>query len=92
MEVNNSQDLEFATITGLFLPAVVRPILDSFESSKQVPQPALSDVSELCFSNYAQPNFPFFHLVVYLFILFCHQDLLILLFQKVIMFITDVFT
>ncbi|CAA2965334.1 fiber fb11 [Olea europaea subsp. europaea] len=29
---------------GLFLPAVVRPILDSFESSKQVPQPALSDV------------------------------------------------
>ncbi|GAB2291129.1 hypothetical protein Dimus_025387 [Dionaea muscipula] len=30
---------------GLFLPAVVRPILDSMESSKQVPQPALSDVS-----------------------------------------------
>ncbi|RXH92894.1 hypothetical protein DVH24_011918 [Malus domestica] len=29
----------------LFLPAVVRPILDSFEASKQVPQPALSDVS-----------------------------------------------
>ncbi|XP_044492615.1 uncharacterized protein LOC123216273 [Mangifera indica] len=29
---------------GLFLPAVVRPMLDSFESSKQVPQPALSDV------------------------------------------------
>ncbi|KAF5464483.1 hypothetical protein F2P56_014557, partial [Juglans regia] len=29
---------------GLFLPAVVRPILDSFEASKQVPQPALSDV------------------------------------------------
>ncbi|KAE8698022.1 hypothetical protein F3Y22_tig00004045pilonHSYRG00013 [Hibiscus syriacus] len=29
---------------GLFLPAVVRPILDSFESSKQVPQPALKDV------------------------------------------------
>ncbi|XP_058095870.1 uncharacterized protein LOC131241174 [Magnolia sinica] len=29
---------------GLFLPAVVRPILDSFETSKQVPQPALSDV------------------------------------------------
>ncbi|KAK6141086.1 hypothetical protein DH2020_023037 [Rehmannia glutinosa] len=29
---------------GLFLPAVVRPILDSFESSKQVPPPALSDV------------------------------------------------
>ncbi|KAL9262417.1 hypothetical protein AKJ16_DCAP10311 [Drosera capensis] len=28
---------------GLFLPAVVRPILDSMESSKQVPQPALSD-------------------------------------------------
>ncbi|KAM3378506.1 hypothetical protein P3S68_010919 [Capsicum galapagoense] len=29
---------------GLFLPAVVRPILDSFESSKQVPAPALNDV------------------------------------------------
>ncbi|XP_007051519.2 PREDICTED: uncharacterized protein LOC18613958 [Theobroma cacao] len=29
---------------GLFLPAVVRPILDSLESSKQVRQPALSDV------------------------------------------------
>ncbi|KAB1998999.1 hypothetical protein ES319_D12G129800v1 [Gossypium barbadense] len=29
---------------GLFLPAVVRPILDSMDSSKQVPQPALRDV------------------------------------------------
>lgn len=29
---------------GLFLPAVVRPILDSLETSKEVPQPALSDV------------------------------------------------
>ncbi|KAF6136177.1 hypothetical protein GIB67_001586 [Kingdonia uniflora] len=29
---------------GLFLPAVVRPILDSLETAKQVPQPALSDV------------------------------------------------
>ncbi|KAK9103911.1 hypothetical protein Sjap_021165 [Stephania japonica] len=29
---------------GLFLPAVVRPILDSMETSKQVPQPALRDV------------------------------------------------
>ncbi|KAJ9556820.1 hypothetical protein OSB04_011434 [Centaurea solstitialis] len=29
---------------GLFLPAFVRPMLDSFESSKQVPQPALSDI------------------------------------------------
>ncbi|GLU00834.1 hypothetical protein SLE2022_181730 [Rubroshorea leprosula] len=29
---------------SLFLPAVVRPILDSLESSKQVRQPALSDV------------------------------------------------
>ncbi|OWM70372.1 hypothetical protein CDL15_Pgr027328 [Punica granatum] len=28
---------------GLFLPAVVRPILDSMETSKQVPQPALND-------------------------------------------------
>lgn len=35
----------FVKIPGLFLPAVVRPMLDSFESSKQVPQPALSDVS-----------------------------------------------
>ncbi|XVF73009.1 hypothetical protein PTKIN_Ptkin12aG0167100 [Pterospermum kingtungense] len=35
---------------GLFLPAVVRPILDSLESSKQVRQPALSDVS-IVFSN-----------------------------------------
>lgn len=32
-------------ISGLFLPAVVRPILDSYEASKQVPQPVLSDVS-----------------------------------------------
>ena len=31
--------------TGLFLPAVVRPILDSLESSKEVHQPALRDVS-----------------------------------------------
>ncbi|KAK9202190.1 hypothetical protein WN944_017400 [Citrus x changshan-huyou] len=31
---------------GLFLPAVVRPMLDSFESSKQVPQPALSDLDQ----------------------------------------------
>ncbi|PSS03931.1 AF4/FMR2 family member protein [Actinidia chinensis var. chinensis] len=29
---------------GLFLPAVVRPILDSLETSKQVPPPALNDV------------------------------------------------
>ncbi|KAI7757661.1 hypothetical protein M8C21_029650 [Ambrosia artemisiifolia] len=29
---------------GLFLPAFVRPMLDSFESTKQAPQPALSDV------------------------------------------------
>ncbi|XAR53945.1 hypothetical protein NMG60_11028889 [Bertholletia excelsa] len=29
---------------GLFLPAVVRPMLDSFESSKQVQPPALNDV------------------------------------------------
>nr|XP_043629430.1 uncharacterized protein LOC122600740 [Erigeron canadensis] len=29
---------------GLFLPAVVRPILDTFDSAKQVPPPALSDV------------------------------------------------
>ncbi|KAF3439844.1 hypothetical protein FNV43_RR18122 [Rhamnella rubrinervis] len=29
---------------GLFLPAVVRPILDSYDTSKQVPPPVLSDV------------------------------------------------
>ncbi|XP_028767611.1 uncharacterized protein LOC114727727 [Neltuma alba] len=29
---------------GLFLPAVVRPMLDSYQASKQPPQPALSDV------------------------------------------------
>ncbi|GMN42887.1 hypothetical protein TIFTF001_012093 [Ficus carica] len=29
---------------GLFLPAVVRPILDSYKASNEVPQPALSDV------------------------------------------------
>ncbi|KAL1313307.1 hypothetical protein HN51_039866 [Arachis hypogaea] len=29
---------------GLFLPAVVRPMLDSYQESKQPPPPALSDV------------------------------------------------
>ncbi|XP_018437894.1 uncharacterized protein LOC108810268 [Raphanus sativus] len=29
---------------GLFLPAVVRPILDSLEASKQVKAPPLADV------------------------------------------------
>ncbi|PNX78365.1 hypothetical protein L195_g034343, partial [Trifolium pratense] len=29
---------------GLFLPAVVRPILDSYQTTKPPPQPALSDV------------------------------------------------
>ncbi|KAL5540050.1 hypothetical protein UlMin_021733 [Ulmus minor] len=29
---------------GLFLPAVVRPILDSYKASNEVPPPALSDV------------------------------------------------
>jgi hypothetical protein len=36
----------FHSISGLFLPAVVRPILDSFEEAKQVSQPALSDVCD----------------------------------------------
>ncbi|KAK4578053.1 hypothetical protein RGQ29_028257 [Quercus rubra] len=31
-------------VNGIFLPAVVRPILDSYEAAKQVPQPALNDV------------------------------------------------
>ncbi|RAL54219.1 hypothetical protein DM860_004690 [Cuscuta australis] len=39
--LNSKQNI---IVFGLFLPAVVRPILDSFESSKQVPQPALTDV------------------------------------------------
>ena len=34
----------YFVMQGLFLPAVVRPILDSFETAKQVPQPALRDV------------------------------------------------
>ncbi|KAL2345918.1 hypothetical protein Fmac_007203 [Flemingia macrophylla] len=29
---------------GLFLPAFVRPMLDSYQAAKQPPQPALSDV------------------------------------------------
>ncbi|CAK8544938.1 unnamed protein product [Lathyrus sativus] len=29
---------------GLFLPAVVRPILDSYQTTEQPPQTALSDV------------------------------------------------
>ncbi|CAO2835455.1 uncharacterized protein LOC130809639 [Amaranthus tricolor] len=29
---------------GLFLPAVVRPMLDSMQSAKQLPPPPLSDV------------------------------------------------
>ena len=33
-------------LSGLFLPAVVRPILDSLETSKPVPPPQLSDVSD----------------------------------------------
>lgn len=39
--------LNFIKISGLFLPAVVRPILDSLEGSKHVPekQPSISDVS-----------------------------------------------
>jgi len=31
-------------LVGLFLPAVVRPILDSLEASKQVKAPPLTDV------------------------------------------------
>ncbi|KAG5626544.1 hypothetical protein H5410_011762 [Solanum commersonii] len=38
-----SDGLPNTTTKSLFLPAVVRPILDSFESSKQVPAPPLSD-------------------------------------------------
>ncbi|KAF8696160.1 hypothetical protein HU200_037055 [Digitaria exilis] len=47
---------------GLFLPAVVRPILDSFETAKQAPQPALSDVCTFVIylfnlSHYIDPNY-----------------------------------
>lgn len=35
----------FLHFVGLFLPAVVRPILDSLEASKQVKAPPLTDVS-----------------------------------------------
>ncbi|KAG5044498.1 hypothetical protein D0Y65_008261 [Glycine soja] len=31
-------------VRGLFLPAFVRPMLDSYQATKQPPQPALSDV------------------------------------------------
>ncbi|KAL4305903.1 hypothetical protein AHAS_Ahas16G0124800 [Arachis hypogaea] len=37
---------------GLFLPAVVRPMLDSYQESKQPPPPALSDVSVLSGTNF----------------------------------------
>ncbi|KAF7153166.1 hypothetical protein RHSIM_Rhsim01G0174400 [Rhododendron simsii] len=35
---------------GLFLPAVVRPILDSFETSKQAPPPALNEIPDVVFT------------------------------------------
>ncbi|TKY61243.1 60S ribosomal protein L28 [Spatholobus suberectus] len=37
---------------GLFLPAVVRPMLDSYQATKQPPQPALSDVSVAFDTNF----------------------------------------
>lgn len=46
-------------MTGLFLPAVVRPMLDSFESSKQVPQPALKDVSTMILHPISNKNLNF---------------------------------
>lgn len=44
--------------SGLFLPAVVRPILDSYQASKQPPQTALSDVS-VVFATSLQKLFAF---------------------------------
>lgn len=38
--------------SGLFLPAVVRPMLDSYQASKQPPQAALSDVSVAFGTNF----------------------------------------
>lgn len=40
-----SKKVDIGLIAGLFLPAVVRPILDSLETAKPVPPPQLSDVS-----------------------------------------------
>nr|ACG45151.1 fiber protein Fb11 [Zea mays] len=34
---------------GLFLPAVVRPILDSWQTAEQVPPPLLNDVRDFLF-------------------------------------------
>lgn len=39
--------------TGLFLPAFVRPMLDSYQTTKQPPQPALNDVSVSFGINFA---------------------------------------
>ncbi|CBI23032.3 unnamed protein product, partial [Vitis vinifera] len=44
--------------TSLFLSAVRRPVLDSFETSKQVHQPALNDAV----SNFAKCDFNATHL------------------------------
>ncbi|CAL5200913.1 unnamed protein product [Lathyrus oleraceus] len=42
---------------GLFLPAVVRPILDSYQTIEHPPQPALSDVVKVYqFQNHPLPN------------------------------------
>ncbi|KAG2395360.1 uncharacterized protein HKW66_Vig0072640 [Vigna angularis] len=38
---------------GLFLPAVVRPMLDSYQATKQPPQPALSDNDCRAMAGYA---------------------------------------
>jgi len=37
---------------GLFLPAFVRPMLDTYRTAEQPPQPALSDVSVSFGSNF----------------------------------------
>ncbi|PIA34731.1 hypothetical protein AQUCO_03700181v1 [Aquilegia coerulea] len=51
---------------GLFLPAVVRPMLDSWESSKQVPPPALNDVSFHAFiSVLSLTSFAIFYLPLF---------------------------
>ncbi|KAG5566032.1 hypothetical protein RHGRI_001831 [Rhododendron griersonianum] len=40
-------------VSGLFLPAVVRPILDSFETPKQAPPPALNEARTTVYCTFS---------------------------------------
>lgn len=46
-------------VSGLFLPAVVRPILDSFETPKQAPPPALSEVRTTVYCTFTMITYNF---------------------------------